>query len=255
MRHSLNSAFDLAGASVRYQERVAVRVPQWSLAMGQLVTVIGPNGAGKSTLLALLAGLRRGYQGSCRYLGEEIRSWNRKQYARSVTYLPQQLDLAFPFTAAQVVLMGRIPHAGGFFESAEDLAAAEDAMRQTDTVDFRDRDFRTLSGGEKQRVVLAAALAQQPKILLLDEPTSFLDLKHQVAVYELLGRLTQSGLLILTVTHDLNLARHYSDRIAVLSGGVLVEEGLAREVLNDRLVGRIFEANVPWLQFGPSHGV
>ena len=126
------------------------------------VTIAGPNGAGKSTLLGILAGLRHPYRGECQYRGVEIRKWRRHEFARKVAFLPQSMKLEFPFTAEQVVFMGRAPYADGWFESREDHEAVARAMATTDTRAFAARDFRSLSGGEKQRVILASALAQEP---------------------------------------------------------------------------------------------
>jgi iron complex transport system ATP-binding protein len=176
---------------------------------GEMVAVAGPNGAGKSTLLGIMAGLRAPYDGLCRYKGVEIRAWLRRRLALEVSFVPQSLSLQFPFTAEQVVLMGRTPYCDGLFESPEDREAVEDAMRTTDTLQFAARDFRTLSGGERQRVVLASALAQRPRALLLDEPTTFLDLKHQLSIYALLRDLCRTGMLVIAVTHDLNLSASY----------------------------------------------
>ncbi len=145
-----------------------------------LITIAGPNGAGKSTLLGILAGLRAPYRGSCTYDGREIRQWPRRDFARKVAFLPQSVRLEFPFTAEEVVLMGRTPYARGWFQTAEDRAAADEAMAITDVLAFRGRDFRSLSGGEQQRVVLASALTQRPEALLLDEPATHLDLRHQL---------------------------------------------------------------------------
>ena len=166
-----------------------LRDATFELAEPGLVAIAGPNGAGKSTLLGIMAGLRSPYSGSCAYAGIEVRRWRRRDFARRVAFLPQMLRLEFPFTAEQVVMMSRTPYGGGWFESPEDHIAVERAMATTDTLAFRSRDFRALSGGERQRVILASALAQQPETLLLDEPTTFLDLKHQLDLYRLLAAL------------------------------------------------------------------
>jgi ABC-type cobalamin/Fe3+-siderophores transport system ATPase subunit len=204
-----------------------------------LITISGPNGAGKSTLLGIMAGLRRPYRGSCLFDGKEVRRWRRHEFARRVAFLPQTLNLQFPFTAEQVVFMGRTPYGGGWFESPQDHQAAESAMETTDTLAFRDRDFRSLSGGERQRVILASALAQEPQVLLLDEPTTFLDLKHQLSMYRLLAELGRA-MLVVAVTHDLNLALQFSHRILVLDQGRIAAQGAPGDVLNPELIGRVF---------------
>jgi iron complex transport system ATP-binding protein len=203
------------------------------------VAIAGPNGAGKSTLIGILAALRRPYRGSCTYDGREIRQWPRREFAKSVAFLPQSVRLEFPFTAEQVVLMGRTPYGSAWRESDADHAAVERAMAVTDTREFAARDFRTLSGGEAQRVIVAAALAQEPNTLLLDEPTTFLDLRHQLAVYRLLRDLA-SNALVVAVTHDLNLALTFADHVLVLDRGKLAAEGPTREVLTSALLDRVF---------------
>ena len=135
--------------------------------------------------------------------------------------------MEFPFTVEEVVLMGRTPYASGWFQTAEDRSAAEEAMTTTDTLAFRGRDFRTLSGGEAQRVILASALTQRPEALLLDEPATHLDLRHQLSLYRLLGELAKS-LLVVAVTHDLNLALQFSDRVMVLEDGRIAGDGTPR---------------------------
>lgn len=205
-----------------------------------MVAIAGPNGAGKSTLLGIMAGLRHPYFGSCRYDGTEVRKWRRRDFARRVAFLPQTFRLEFPFTAEQVVLMGRTPYAGGWFESPLDREAVARAMETTDTLGFRARDFRSLSGGERQLVILASALAQEPDALLLDEPTTFLDLKHQLAMYRLLAECSRRGMLVVSVTHDLNLALQFSDRAIVLQAGRIAADGAPGDVLNPDLIDRVF---------------
>jgi iron complex transport system ATP-binding protein len=163
--------------------------------------------------------------------------------------------MQFPFTVEEVVLMGRTPYASGWFQTAEDRSAVEEAMTTTDTLSFRDRDFRSLSGGEAQRVILASALTQRPEALLLDEPATHLDLRHQLALYRLLGELSKS-LLVVAVTHDLNLALRFSNRVMVLEDGRVAADGLPRDVLNPALIARVFgvQATVqgdvkPWLTY------
>jgi iron complex transport system ATP-binding protein len=203
------------------------------------VTIAGPNGAGKSTLLGILAGLRHPYKGECQYRGVEIRRWRRHEFARKVAFLPQSVRLEFPFTAEQVVFMGRAPYADGWFESQEDHAAVARAMATTDTRAFAERDFRSLSGGEKQRVILASALAQEPETLLLDEPTTFLDLKHQLAMYKLLTTLAER-MLIVAVTHDLNLALRFSGYVIVMEEGRIAAQGNPRQALLPPLIHSVF---------------
>jgi iron complex transport system ATP-binding protein len=208
-----------------------------------LVAIAGPNGAGKSTLLGIMAGLRSPYRSSCVYRGVEVRAWKRREFARLVAFLPQSLRIEFPFTAKEVVLMGRTPYSRGVFngwlESPEDEAAVQRAMDVTDTREFGARDFRSLSGGERQRVILASALAQQPETLLLDEPTTFLDLKHQLSLYGLLSGLAQT-MLVVTVTHDLNLALQFASRVLVLDSGRLVGDGDPAEVFHPERMERVF---------------
>jgi iron complex transport system ATP-binding protein len=206
------------------------------------VTIAGPNGAGKSTLLGILAGLRHPYCGDCQYRGIEIRRWRRRDFARQVAFLPQSVKLEFPFTAEQVVFMGRAPYADGWFESQQDHEAVARAMTITDTRIFAARDFRSLSGGEKQRVILASALAQEPETLLLDEPTTFLDLKHQLAMYKLLAALAKK-MLIVAVTHDLNLALRFSDHAIVMENGAIAAQGPPSEALAPKIIDRVFEVH------------
>lgn len=243
----MSAEFELRGVGMRYDNALVLDGVDATMRGAQLTAITGPNGAGKSTLLGIMAGLRRGYAGHCSLNGRDIGKWKPGEFARLVSFVPQSLRLDFPFTAEQVVLMGRTPYAGGLFESELDWQAVEEALKLTDTAAFRHRDFRSLSGGERQRVVLASALAQMPKALLLDEPTTFLDLEHQVAIYSLLRRLSREGLLVVAVTHDLNLAAAYSDRVLVLRKGRLVADAGPCDALTAGRIQEVFGVQAEWV--------
>jgi iron complex transport system ATP-binding protein len=235
--------FELLGAGMRYGAREVLRGISISIPSGQMLTITGPNGAGKSTLLSILAGLRRDYEGICRLDGREVRDWSRRKFAQQVAVVPQSLQMEFPFTAEQVVTMGRTPFCNGLFESPQDHDAVARAMQITDTTRFGARDFRSLSGGERQRVVLASALAQTPRVLLLDEPTTFLDPEHQLGLLRILRELADGGMLVITVTHDLNLAAAYSDQLLMLREGDLIASGSAAEVVDPEIIRSVFSVD------------
>ena len=255
----MSPLFELEGLSFSYGERKAVDRVDLAVRPGEMMGIVGPNGAGKSSLMAVLAGVRFDYEGRCRFDGKEIADWDRRALAKRVAFIPQTLRLEFPFTAEQVVFMGRTPHCHGLFETEADRAAVNRAMELTDASQFAARPFGELSGGEKQRVVLASALAQEPEVLLLDEPTTFLDLKHQLGLYALLRDLARQGTAVIAVTHDLNLAATYSDRLMVMACGQKAADGLPGEVLRAEMVERVFGAKVevirtaagkPWAVYG-----
>lgn len=243
----MSDGFRLRAVSMSFAEARVLHEVSCDFAGPAMVAVTGPNGAGKSTLLGIMAGLRRDYEGSCLLNGVDARRWKTADFARIVSFVPQSLRLDFPFTAEQVVLMGRTPYAGGLFDSPGDWEAVERAMALTDTLSFRHRDFRALSGGERQRVVLASALAQEPRVLLLDEPTTFLDLEHQVAIYRLLRDVARQGVLVVAVTHDLNLAAAYSSRVLVLQHGRLVADAEPCDALTAERIRGVFGVEAEWV--------
>lgn len=247
----MTPVYELNSVTVRYGERVVLNNLTASFRAGELIGIIGPNGAGKSTLLQVMAGLNPHFSGSCLLDGKPVPSWNRRELARRMSLVPQSTAIEFPFSAEQVVRTGRTPFGDGLFESPEDETAVQRAMELTDTLRFRGRDFRTLSGGERQRVVLAASLAQSESVLLLDEPATFLDLGHQISLYKLLRSLCDQGALAVAVTHDVNLASSFSNRILVLRDGDTLAFGTPREVLTEDLIRRAFEIE-PVLQTSPS---
>jgi iron complex transport system ATP-binding protein len=224
---------------------------------GDFVALTGRNGAGKSTLLDRLAGLRPVSAGRITLDGRPLHEWTPARRARLLAHLPQTTgDL--PFRAEQVVLMGRYPHADAWFESDGDRAAARDAMRRTGCLAFAERPMATLSGGERQRVLLAACLAQQARLLLLDEPSTFLDVDQQLHCFALLREEADRGAACVAVTHDLNLALAFGTRLLVLDGGALVldtdvasaaaaPEWLA--VFSTRLALRAGPGGRPWVSY------
>jgi iron complex transport system ATP-binding protein len=185
----------------------------------EFVAVMGRNGAGKSTLLDIVAGLRAPAAGLVRLNERSLADWDPLARARLVAHLPQAVRPDLPFLAGELVLMGRYPHTDRWFESDQDRAAVERAMRRTDCWDLRDRRVQTLSGGERQRVLLAACLAQAPAVLLFDEPSTYLDIDQQLQCFGLLCEDCARGAVCLAVTHDLNLALAYATRIVVLAEG------------------------------------
>jgi iron complex transport system ATP-binding protein len=200
---------------------------------GAVVGVLGPNGSGKTTLLRLLSGTRRPTSGVVRFDDRPLADYTRRALARRVAVVPQETQLAFDYSVMEMVLMGRHPHLGVFeVEGPADVAVARDALAATGAAHLEDRDFATLSGGEKQRVVIAAALAQATDVLLLDEPTSSLDLGAQLEIAHLLAELNQArGVTIVVSTHDLHLAAGICRDLVLLREGRIVAAGPTAEVL------------------------
>ena len=216
------------------------------LARGRLVCLIGPNGSGKTALLRLLVGLLEPSAGEVRLAGRRLLSYPRAAIARRIAFVPQETLPAVGFTVLETVLMGRSPHTGALgFETAADWHAAHQALRSTDADQFTDRILDELSGGERQRVVIARALAQEPELLLLDEPTTHLDINHQVEVFELLARLNRErGLTVLAISHDVNVCAEYCRRLMVLKDGRLVGDGAPAQLLTPALVRDVYGAPV-----------
>lgn len=208
---------------------------------GELVGLIGPNGAGKSTLLRTLAGLLRPDSGSVRLGGTRIERMKAGERARSVAFMPQQ-DAAHPFTALETVLMGRYAHLGRFeLEGRRDRRIAREEMARTDTERFESRQLDRLSGGERQRVALARALAQRTRVILLDEPTSSLDLRYRLSIMETLRHeIVERRVAMVAALHDIALAARYCDRLAMLSDGAIVSEGKPASVLTQDNLRQVF---------------
>jgi len=240
------SILEMERVGFRYGAHWVLRDVTLSVKKGSLFGILGPNGSGKTTLLNLIDGLRLPCEGAIRINGVTPGSMKRKALARIVAVVPQGASWVFPLTVEEVVLMGRSPHLGRFaFESERDLAVARSAMEKADVLSFASRPIQTLSGGERQRVLIARALAQEPQVLLLDEPTSSLDIAHQIRTFELIGSLSgEAGLTVVCVMHDVNLATLYCDRIALIKEGRLRAVGEPGEVITEANIREVFEADV-----------
>ena len=240
------NAFSLCDVHFSYDGDEALSGVTLDVAAGEYVCLIGPNGAGKTTLLRLMSGAVKPSSGEVRILDTPVRRLARLEIARRVAVVTQESGATFPFTVEEVVLMGRFPHLGPYgFEGPRDFEAADEAMRMTETLEFRDRHIHDLSGGERQRVIIARALAQEAEILLLDEPTSFLDIKHQVEITRLVKRLKEDkDLTIVATSHDLNLAAAFSDRLVLLKEGRVFMDGPPRDVISESVLSQAYETAV-----------
>jgi iron complex transport system ATP-binding protein len=214
-------------------------------AAGEFIGLVGPNGAGKTTLLKCISGLLAHNHGTVHLEGRDLTRMSPRDIAKVVAHLPQNTTIDFGFTSLEVVLMGRNPHLGPFqLEGTRDYEVARGGMKYTDTEDLSSREINTLSGGERQRVLMARALAQEPRLLLLDEPTANLDIQHQLQVMDLVRSLVDDGLAAVTAMHDLNMASAYCDRIYAMSGGTVVASGTPAEVLVPSMIRKVFGVNV-----------
>lgn len=232
--------------SFAYGDRVVLTDVSLHVQPGEMVGVIGPNGSGKSTLLRLVCGLLRPSHGRIVIGQDDLTRLTREELARRVAVVPQNVSLPDNFTAGEIVLLGRTPHLGLFqSESRRDLSVTERALQLCEARPLAERRVGELSGGERQRVVIARALAQEPQLLLLDEPTSQLDISHQMGILNLISDLGRAQrLAILAVFHDLNLAAQYCDRLAVLRGGRILAEGTPKDVITAEIVEAAYGAEV-----------
>ena len=227
-----------------------------SVEAGEMVGLLGPNGSGKTTLIKLASGILKPGQGEIRLDGSSLSQLGRKLIARNVAVVPQRFHIPFGFTTSEVVMLGRIPFIRAFAgETATDRQAMVTAMERVGISQLTKRRFDELSGGERQKVILAMALAQQPKLLLLDEPTVHLDISHQIESLELVRSLNvEQGLTVIAAMHDLNLASLYFDRLILLKEGRILAEGTPAQVLTEDRIREVFSVSVG-VEFHPVTGV
>ena len=233
------------GVGFAYRDGHGVDGVDLEVRAGEIVGLLGPNGAGKSTLVRVLSGVLAPYRGSIRICGRELSSLARLQVARALAVVPQETPAELPFTALETVLLGRHPHLAGLaFESERDLELARAALARLGADELADRPLAELSAGERQRVAAARALAQETPLLVLDEPTSFLDLRFQVELFDLLREFASEGRGVLTVLHDLNLAAEYCDRVVLLAGGTVAAAGEAAATLTYTTLTRVYGTEI-----------
>jgi iron complex transport system ATP-binding protein len=231
------------GVTFRYPEgaRPALDGVSMEAPAGGCTAVLGPNGSGKSTLLRILLGTLAPHAGRAEFDEKPLAEWSRAELARAVGVVPQGEETAFPISVRGLVAMGRYPHLGPWRrEGAADRRAVEDAMRRCDVSALAERLLANLSGGERQRARVARALAQEPRALALDEPTAALDVSHEMAIWELLRDLGRAGTTVLVVTHNLNLAARYADRLVLLDRGRVAAAGTPAQVLTRETVERVY---------------
>lgn len=238
-------AIELQAVEFGYRRQRIVHDVSFRVRAGGFTGIIGPNGSGKSTLLKLMCGVLRPWSGTIAIEGCDVRALSRRQLGAAVAVVPQETTMAFPYTVLEMVLFGRTPHLSGFaFEGERDMHIARLALERTGTADLAARPVTELSGGERQRVALARALAQQPRLLLLDEPGAFLDIRHEVETYDLLRQLQGEGISVVCVLHDLNLAAMYCDQLVLLRGGTVYRQGGAGDVLTYENLTRVYETEI-----------
>ena len=234
--------FSLRAVSGGYTDRdISLKVDE-----GELLGIIGPNGSGKTTLLRMMSGVLKPRCGALTYREQDIYRMPVRELSRSFAFVPQDTQVNFAFTVWEIVLLGRIPHLGRIaFEGRRDYAVAENALELTETGGLKEKFIDALSGGERQRVIIAKALAQEPRLLFLDEPTAHLDIAHKIRILDLLRRLNRENkVTIVIVLHDLNLAAEYCSRIVLLDQGSVYARGRAEDVLTYQNVEAVYKTVV-----------
>jgi iron complex transport system ATP-binding protein len=206
-----------------------------------VTALLGPNGSGKSTLLKTIAKTIPPLSGDVVVDGKSVLKMGYRELAKLMAFVPQEEHVPFRFLVRDIVLMGRMPHSDGLLDTTDDETSAHEAMSQAGCLELADRAITELSGGEKQRVLVARALAQKAQVLLLDEPTSHMDIGHQVSIVRLMRKLASSGFTILAAVHDLNLAVLLADSAALISGGKFALSGPCADVLNDPILDEVYQ--------------
>lgn len=242
---SRNTLLESRGTSFRYGGSLVLNDINFSIQAGEFVALMGPNGSGKTTLLKTILGILAPIKGEVLLDGKPILSYNAKDRAKKLGYVSQEPTFSFPLTVGELVSLGRYAYSNRFKESPEDEMVVEEALRLTGSLSLKDKRFTSLSGGERQKVLIARVLAQTSHLLLMDEPTSHLDIYFQLQILEALKRICQGKrLAIVAVLHDLNLISLFADKALLLKSGAMVAFGKVEDVVNEQIVAETFGVNV-----------
>jgi iron complex transport system ATP-binding protein len=242
----MDSELTLKDVYFRYDDQWCLEGITFELKAGEIVGIIGPNGSGKSTLLKVIDGILKPQRGEVLLVNTSLSRYGRADIARRIAMVPQEETFRFSFLVSEVVLMGRFAHSGLFpFECKEDVEIANQSMRLTGILELATRSIHELSGGEKQRVLIARALTQSANIILLDEPTSFLDIRHKVEIFELISYLTRiKRLSVIIISHDISLAAQYCQRMLLLDKGIIYKMGEPADVITADNISRVYQCPV-----------
>jgi len=249
------NAVEFNSVSAGYRGNPVVEGIEFAVPEGEMVGLLGPNGAGKTTLLRSVVGLCPPLRGSVRLFGDDVGALGSRERAKRVAVVPQQLETPMPFTVQEIVMIGRTASLNRWSRPADsDHAVVERAMVYADVAEMRLRPFTELSGGERQRVVIAMALAQQPRVILMDEATSQLDINHRLEIMQIVERLNrEQAVTVIMASHDLNLAADFCGRLILLDRGRLVSDGAPADVLTEETLRRVYNCNVR-IQHDPADG-
>lgn len=242
----MENIIELKNITLKYGDYEVLRDISFNIKKGEFTSIIGPNGAGKSTVLKAIMKNIELASGDISIKGKSIKNITHKEKACIIGFVPQEFNISFDFTVYDIVAMGRNPYIAKFKKSKfDDKKIIEESLQKTNTYEFKDKYFNSLSGGEKQRVIIARALAQQPEILILDEATSSLDIHHQLDILELIHSLNrEDGLTVLTIMHDLNLASRFSDKIVLLSKNGVIKFGTPSEVIDEQVLKNVYDMDM-----------
>ena len=242
----MDYALEVEKLNFAYEEELTLKDISFDIKKGEFISIIGPNGSGKSTLLKNISNIYSPQSGSIKIYNNDIKKYGTRELAKNIALVPQDTIISYNFSVLDIVLMGRFPHLNRFEkEREEDFKIVYEALKKTNTFHLKDRNIDEISGGERQRVIIARALAQEPKIIFLDEPTSHLDVNHQMELLSLLKILNkEKKTTIILVIHDINLACRYSDKIILMNNGGIVSIGTPKEVVTRKNIEKTYGLNI-----------